>query len=68
MKYFRVKKEYDNVRRNDGDILVQNELYTEREVDRFKIPQKYLAVVNVRKNDTYWFFGARFSSDVPHSS
>lgn len=68
MEYFRVKKEYDNYSRSDGSVLVKNELYTRKEVERYKIPKKYLIIVNVRKRDVYWFFGARFSNDCHYSS
>lgn len=63
MKYFRVKKESDNVRIGGSHFLVQNELYTEKEVERLRIPEQDLVVVNVRKCDTYFCFGARFSLD-----
>jgi len=60
MKYYRVKKEFDNYDRKDGSILVKNELYTEREVNKFEIPMERLTEVSVSQRDVYWMFGARF--------
>lgn len=76
MKYYRVKQEYDNVYYSlDDNFLVGNELFTEKEfygveqaflrkcrnrnsaVEKFR---KMFDVVNINKNDTYFFFGARF--------
>ena len=66
MVYYRVKKEHDNRARKDGSILVQNELYTEREVKKFCIPMTYLDKVVEKKSEIYWLFGARFGS-IGHS-
>lgn len=60
MKYFKVKPEFDNKPRSDGSILVANELYTEHEVQKFKIPENRLGIVEVSPRDTVVFFGARF--------
>lgn len=68
MEYYKVKREYDNYSRSDGSILVGNELYTGREVKRYKIPAERLERVNVKSGDVYWFFGARFSANHPYSS
>lgn len=76
MKYYRVKQEYDNVYYSlDYDFLVANELFTEKEfydveqaflrkcrnpnsaAEKFR---KMFDIVNINKNDTYFFFGARF--------
>lgn len=75
MKYYRVKPEYDNVYYSvDYDFLIANELFTEKEfydveqaflskcrnrtsaLEKFR---KLFEVVNISKNDTYFFFGAR---------
>ena len=64
MLYYRVKKEYDQHKRSDGNILVQNELYTPKEKEKYNIPDKCLETVEVKKTDIYWFFGARFSGEV----
>lgn len=68
MKYFRVKKEYDNTWANGCRFLVKNELYTEKEVRCFGILPNRLIEANVNKNDTYFLFGARFSKDCGYSS
>ena len=62
MIFYRVKKEYDNRKRVDGSILVQNELYTEQEVQRYKIPFGYVEKVEEKRASIYWFFGSRFGS------
>ena len=63
MLYLRIKPKFDNCRRSDGSILIRNELYTEKEAERFTIPKDKCVVVNVSKKQVYWFFGARFSND-----
>lgn len=60
MLYYRVKKEYDNKQRPDGSIYVHNELYTEKEVEKYKLNKHFLDLVEVSKRSVYWFFGARF--------
>ena len=68
MIYYQVRKEYDNVPKNpkvhDGNILIGGELYTEKEFNR--LPYQYDGAfdkVEVPKNKTYMFFGARFKED-----
>ena len=61
MQYYKVKPEADNKRRSDGSIYVANELYTEKEAEKFKLNKAFLDVVEVSKRSVYWFFGARFS-------
>lgn len=61
MKYYKVKSEADNKRRNDGSIYVANELYTEREKEKLNLNEAFLEVVEVSKKSIYWFFGARFA-------
>lgn len=65
MIYYRVRKEYDNFPQNpkvhDGNILVGGELFTEKEFN--KLPFVYAGAferVEISKNKTYMFFGARF--------
>lgn len=65
MIYYRVRKEYDqfpqNPRIHDGNILVAEELYTEKEFN--KLPFVYAGAferVEIPKGQTYTFFGARF--------
>ncbi len=66
MRYYRVRKEYDNFPQNpkikDGNILIANELYTEKEFNR--LPYVYAGafeMIDIPKNQTYWMFGARFA-------
>ena len=65
MIYYRVRKEYDNFPQNpkvrDGNILIGEELLTEKEFN--KLPFVYAGAferVEIPKNRTYMFFGARF--------
>lgn len=60
MKYYKVKKEYDNTRKNNKDIYIANELYTQKEVDRERLNTSYMDTVEINKNRTYFLFGARF--------
>lgn len=76
MKYYKVKKEYDNwniykLKNNkfihDG-FLISCELKTPSEykklcetIKNFDI-RKAFYPVEVKKNNTYWFFGARFEN------
>lgn len=46
-------------------ILVENELYTSKEFEKLKsiytdIQENDFTIVNIPKNKTYYFFGARF--------
>lgn len=68
MKYFRVKKEYDNYGRSDGTILVRNELYTEKEMQKYKIHANRVIPVEIKKNTTYFVCGARFCTDCGYHS
>ena len=61
MKYYKVKPECDNKRRSDNNIYVANELYTEKEAEKYHINKSYCDMVNIAKNETYFFFGARFA-------
>ncbi len=61
MKYYKVKPQHDNKRRSDGSILVENELYTEKELQRYKIPVALVDMVQIPKTQIYFFFGARFA-------
>ncbi len=63
MRYFRVKKEYDNIHTQQDHILIQNELYTEEELKKYNVQQKHVVPVELNEEDTYWCFGARFSDD-----
>ena len=61
MQYYKVKPQYDNCRKSNGDIYIANELYTQQEVIQQKLNKDYLDVVEVPKNQIYFFFGARFA-------
>lgn len=67
MIYYKVKKEYDqkskNERIRDGNIYIADEIYTAGEVKRQNLNLKYMDKVEVKKNDTYWAFGARFETE-----
>ena len=63
MTYYRIYPEADNRKRCDGSIFVRNELYTKKELERFKVPSSYYRPVEVSKKSTYWFFGARFCKE-----
>ena len=74
MKYYRVlgwadgKQYYKWDKRNAGYVrptglyMIANELLTEREKNMYCNHDKHYEVVEVPKNKTYWFFGARFAS------
>lgn len=61
MKYYKVKPEHDNKRKNNNDIYIANELYTEKEVEKQHLNKNFMEIVEVSKKATYWFFGARFA-------
>lgn len=66
MTYYRVRKEFDQARKHptksrNCDFLIVNELYTEAERKQMTaVPNKAFEKVEIPKNQTYWFFGARF--------
>lgn len=76
MKYYKVKQIADNTRKNANkpdSILVKNELYTERELIKFApkestYVQLHFDIIEVAKNTTYFFFGARFCQQHPYNS
>ena len=62
MLFYKAKKErYDYI---TGNTLIENELLTARERNTmFKsIPDNYFEIVEVSKEETYIFFGARFQN------
>ena len=79
MKYFRVKKEFDNTQKINkkahltryhykNDIWIGGELYTIGEVERLRknniiIDEKMFDFIEIPKNKTYFFFGARFAEE-----
>lgn len=70
MKYLKVKSEYDgkNTYKVDasgrfiptGWTLIANELLTEKEAAKMRVPEKCVIPVMVKKTETLFFFGARF--------
>lgn len=72
MLYYRVKPDADNRQKHtyignstkikENGYLVGNELYTARERNQIANSDKFFETVNVSKNTTYFFFGARFST------
>lgn len=62
-----VIKGYPNYIKKEGVKLVENELYTSKEFEKLKsiytdIQENDFTIVNIPKNKTYCFFGARFSN------
>lgn len=66
MLYFQVLPTSSQVRtaRPKGDTLVPNELYTATEVLKLGVNAKNFKLVTVPKNNTFYSFGARFSSQT----
>lgn len=69
MKYYRVKKEYDNKTKytwnNHGQgvsngILIGNELYTPREYKKIANYHGWFEEIEIPKSQIYFSFGARF--------
>jgi len=42
--------------------IVKNELFTKKEIEKYKIPTKILVPVEISKKRVYFFFGARFEA------
>ena len=42
--------------------LIKNELYTEKEKEKYDIPVYYLEEVNISMRNIYWSFGVRFEN------
>lgn len=61
MKYYRAKIGFDNGR----ELLVKNELITEKEKEKYykNFKDDLFEIVEVKKNNTYIFFGARFEGE-----
>ena len=66
MKYYRVKKSCHDIKVK-GINLVQNELLTIHEKKTHQVPDECVDEVEVKKTDTYFFFGARFSKNCGYS-
>lgn len=70
MIYYKVKPEYDNKTRYKYDnnhngvpdsFLIANELYTSTEFQKITNCSAWFDTIEVPKNKTYFFFGARFA-------
>ncbi len=64
MTYYRVRKEFDQKKLPKFDFLIANELYTARERKKLPISDEAFEKINIPKNKTYWFFGARFEGGI----
>lgn len=80
MLYYRVRPEYDNkgrIKRGRGGIpeydgiYIGGELFTAKEVEKEYnshivgiAREKLFEAVNVSRKSVYWFFGARFSTEL----
>lgn len=64
MKYYQVLPEHDQKCKSPSDIYIANELYTPREVERQKLNLSYMREVNISHASVYWFFGARYSTEL----
>lgn len=71
MLYYKVKPQSDQTRtsfRRKFDILIANEIYTDRFIEKQikagKINEifvnRHFTKENINPKNTYWFFGARF--------
>lgn len=65
MKYYKVQNEknYWDEKGNYLGFVVRDELITEAEMKKFKLPiTSNFLPVEIKKTKTYWFFGARFEN------
>ena len=61
MRYYKVKKSADQKPiKNTNLFLVQDELFTAKEIILHDIRLADIEPVKIDKNKTYFFFGARF--------
>ena len=78
MTYYQVKPEFDGktlykkqgqkgyssvYKVPNGYNLIANELLTGKEVEKLNVPQMCVDPVNVKKTETYFYFGARFQME-----
>lgn len=70
MLYFKIKDCFDCRRYGNsdkkGNFVIKDELFTYKEMEKLGIPFNWCNSVEVKKNNTYKFFGARFceNSDI----
>lgn len=63
MKYYKVKREYDNkyfLIKKKYWFLIGDELYTVKEREKLPIGDEAFEIINLNKNNTRNTFGARF--------
>lgn len=61
MKYYKVNKIGDQVFLYRYKImLIENELFTDKERIKYNIPLKYLEEKDISKNNIFFSFGCRF--------
>ena len=63
MLYYKVKPSADQIKREPGTIYIADELYTQKEIERYNLQLKYLDPVEIKRTETFWSFGARFGID-----
>lgn len=61
MQYFKVKKEYDQYSKTKLPILIEDELLTKKEIEKYNVPEKAVDPIEVSQKRIYWCFGARFA-------
>lgn len=79
MKYYRVLRIADgcyffkNDSKRPGTVkntyipMIPGELLTEHEKNQYCNSNRFFELVEVKKNNTYWFFGARFENGTSFS-
>jgi hypothetical protein len=68
MKYYKIKQIADQLPlyKKSGWFLIANELWTEKEFNKITLSDSnknkfdYVEQIEISKNKTYFFFGARF--------
>lgn len=60
MEFYKVKKEYDNRPLKGMVLYVCGELFTKKECKEYGVNMDFVEKVDVPKDQTFFFFGARF--------
>lgn len=66
MLYYKVNKGNDNYQfgtKKRKLYYVENELFTEKECEKYNVDKNLCTAIHVPKTQTYWMFGARFMMD-----
>lgn len=61
MRFGKIKPKYDGKKLGKNIYAVADELFTEREMVKYNVPIHYVDLVEINRNDTFWFFGCRFA-------